>query len=128
GSAAAKKAWASGERITSNIGAHLAPVHAFARSDRLLGGGQTLRQRRTIQELNKFSQRHQALGRQAIDVAFDPAAEFNGAHGPIIRDCAHAGHAVARIIPSCAGRANGRSRGRSTWRAAPTGSSGSASG
>src|SRR5437763_5441168 len=80
GSAAAKKAWASGERITSNIGAHLAPVHALARSDRLLGGGQTLRQRRTIQELNKFSQRHQALGRQAIDVAFDPAAEFNGAH------------------------------------------------
>jgi hypothetical protein len=38
GSAAAKDAAASGERMTSNIRAHLAPVDSPARCDRLLGG------------------------------------------------------------------------------------------
>src|SRR5256885_12118267 len=78
-SAAAKNACASGERMTSNIRAHLAPRDALAGSDRLFGGDQTLGQRRAVEKLYVIGQRRQACGRQAIDLLLDLTTQFDGA-------------------------------------------------
>src|SRR5687768_11276458 len=86
GSAAAKKACASGERMTSNIRPHLAPTDSLPGRDRLLGGGQPLAQCRAVEELNVLGQRRQALGRQAIDLLLDLSTQFDRAHDGMICD------------------------------------------
>src|SRR5688500_5075702 len=72
--------------MTSNILPHLAPVDALAGGDGLLGGGDALRDRRSIQKLNVVRDRLQALRWQPINGLLDVPTKLNGADGKTSAD------------------------------------------
>src|SRR5882724_4327454 len=63
---------------------HLAPIDSLSGSDCLLGGSETLGQRRPIEELHEVAEGFQPLGRQLIDCLLDFPTQLGGAHEFIV--------------------------------------------
>jgi hypothetical protein len=79
-SAAAKKSCASGDRMTSNIGADFPPVHTAARLDSLFRRLESLGKRGPIQKLGVVGKGRQAVSRQMVDDLFDFPSQLGRRH------------------------------------------------